>query len=66
MYSKQLAIEATVVGATTAGAYMIVRNIVPGFSTPVQMFITGALIHLSFEAAGANKWYLRHGAATLR
>jgi len=65
MYSKQLAIEATTVGATTVGAYMIVKQVIPEYSLPVQLFITGVAIHLTFEAIGANKWYLTNGAAGL-
>jgi len=64
MYTTQLAIEAATVGATTVGAFMIVKQIIPDY-TPVQLFVTGVAIHLSFEALGANKWYLKNGAAAL-
>jgi hypothetical protein len=63
MYAQQLAVEAVTVGATTVGAYMIVKQLTPTFSMPLQLFITGVAIHLGFEAAGANKWYLTNGAA---
>jgi len=65
MYTTQLAIEAATVGATTVGMFMVVKQIIPDYSTPVQLFITGVAIHLSFEALGANKWYLKNGAAAL-
>ena len=65
MYSTQLAIEAVTVGATTVGAFMLVKQLIPDYSTPVQLFVTGVAIHLSFEAVGANKWYLKNGAAAL-
>ncbi len=26
-------------------------------------FITGVILHLGFEAFGANKWYCKHGTA---
>ena len=65
MYTTQLAIEAATVGATTVGMFMVVKQIIPDYSTSVQLFVTGVAIHLSFEAAGANKWYLKNGAAAL-
>jgi len=29
----------------------------------LSFFTTGFLLHLGFEAAGANKWYCKHGKA---
>jgi len=29
----------------------------------LSYFITGVVLHLGFEVAGANKWYCRHGNA---
>jgi hypothetical protein len=65
MYAQQLAVEAVTVGATTVGAYMVVKQLTPTLSTSLQLFITGVAIHLGFEAVGANKWYLTNGAAAL-
>jgi len=27
----------------------------------LSYFVTGALLHLMFEATGANRWYCKHG-----
>lgn len=64
-YQQQLAIEALFVGATTVGGFMIVRTALPTIGLLPQLFITGVAIHLSFEAAGWNKWYLTNGAASM-
>ena len=64
-YQQQLAIEALFVGATTVGGFMIVRTTLPTIGLLPQLFITGVAIHLSFEAAGWNKWYLTNGAASM-
>jgi hypothetical protein len=63
-YPQQLAIEALVVGATTVGGFMIVSNTLPTIGLLPQLFVTGVAIHLTFEAAGWNKWYLTNGAAS--
>jgi hypothetical protein len=63
-YQQQLAIEALVVGATTVGGFMIVSNTLPTIGLLPQLFVTGVAIHLTFEAAGWNKWYLTNGAAS--
>lgn len=65
MYLIQLAIEATTVGAVNVGAYVLLKQATPDYKLAVDLFIMGAAIHLGFEAMGANKWYLKHGAATL-
>jgi hypothetical protein len=65
MYWSQLAIEALVVGAVTVAGFMLIQQVLPKYSMLVQLYVTGLAIHLSFEAVGANKWYLKHGAATL-
>jgi len=63
-YQQQLAIEALVVGATTVGGFMIVSNTLPTIGLLPKLFVTGVAIHLTFEAAGWNKWYLTNGAAS--
>jgi len=63
-YQQQLAIEALVVGATTVGGFIIVSNTLPTIGLLPQLFVTGVAIHLTFEAAGWNKWYLTNGAAS--
>jgi len=65
-YTTQLATEAVVVGVTTVGGFTVVRTLMPESSLPLQLFVTGVGIHLSFEALGLNKWYLTHGAAAFR
>lgn len=58
--------EATVVGVVTALA-LLVKYYVSTDKGPTDVFLKGfligAAIHLAFEAAGANKWYCKHGAA---
>lgn len=29
----------------------------------ISYFVTGFILHLSFERTGANKWYCKHGNA---
>lgn len=65
MYALQLTTEALTVGAATVGGFSIVRSLLPNSSLYTQIFVTGLSIHLSFEALGLNRWYLRNGAATL-
>jgi hypothetical protein len=63
-YQTQLATEAVTVGAATIGGFLVVRNLMPGSSLLSQLFVTGAGLHLTFEALGLNKWYLTNGAAS--
>jgi hypothetical protein len=63
MYSTQLATEAVSVGAMTVAGYMVVRSLMPGSGLMTQLFVTGAGLHLTLEALGLNRWYLRNGAA---
>jgi hypothetical protein len=64
-YALQLATEALTVGAVTVGGFSVVRSLLPNSSLYTQLFVTGLGIHLSFEALGLNRWYLRNGAAAL-
>ncbi len=58
--------EAAVVGAVLAVALLAAASLVR-LTDPWTVlgvgFVLGAGLHLAFEAAGANAWYCRHGAA---
>ena len=61
-----LASEAVVVGAVLAAALAAAWSVAPFRSAGAAAlagFVVGVAVHLGFEAAGANKWYCRHGAA---
>jgi hypothetical protein len=62
-YATQLATEAVVVGATTVGGFLVVQRLMPESGLITQLFATGVVIHLGFEALGLNRWYLKNGAA---
>jgi len=65
MYSTQLATEAVSVGAMTVAGYMVVSRLMPQAGLMTQLFVTGAGLHLTLEALGLNRWYLRNGAAAV-
>lgn len=72
----KLLVEALVVGLITAIVGIIISTL---FMLPskdfswkkytfwpqvlLAYFVTGFLLHLGFELAGANKWYCKHGNA---
>lgn len=72
----KLLIEALVVGITAAFAGIVISTL---FMLPrkdfnwkkydfwpqilASFFLTGFILHLSFEWLGANKWYCKHGNA---
>tara|TARA_B100000161_G_scaffold202593_1_gene148164 strand:- start:404 stop:604 length:201 start_codon:yes stop_codon:yes gene_type:complete len=60
--SKQLALEAFIVGVVFALTSWIALAVVPGFDLMV-LFAVGAGLHLAFEASGLNKAYCRVGNA---
>lgn len=65
MEKGSVLIEAIVVGFVIAFILYLLQR----FDTMkqrniwVQIFISGFLGHLIFEALGINRWYCRHGAA---
>lgn len=63
-YAKQLATEAIVVGISTVVGFSIVSAALPTAGILERAFITGAGLHLTFEAMGLNYYYLFHGAAS--
>ncbi len=61
-----LASEAVVVGAVLAVALLAASHVVrltDPWTVLAVGFVLGAGLHLAFEAAGANAWYCRYGAA---
>lgn len=65
-YSMSLFTEAVVVGfvlAAVLGIQWTIRQPRTIQEVVATGFVMGACIHLAFEAAGANSWYCRHGAA---
>jgi len=58
----QLIAEAIVVGIVLVIAWAVLRNALP-VDDLVALFILGALTHIGFEIAGANKWYCKNGYA---
>lgn len=63
-YQSQLITEAVSVGAMTIGGFLVVRSLMPDSSILIQLFVTGAGLHLTLEGLGINKWYLNNGAAS--
>ena len=68
-YLVSLTAEAVTVGAVTVGGFLLVNKILSTsnltINLPIQLFVTGAVIHLTFEGLGLNKWYLKGGAAAI-
>mgnify|MGYP006169899509 FL=1 len=62
-------IEALSVGIVVAlVGYLVnmlpcMQSIDKKYSLIVILFVTGAVSHLTFEAAGLNTWYCKHGTA---
>ena len=79
--SKQLIIEATIVGLATILVGVCVQELLKKTTLKVQcetpcdwnknyikeisLFITGFMLHVLFEMMGANSWYVKHGSAAL-
>jgi len=63
-YAKQLATEAVIVGISTVVGFSLVSAALPTTGILERAFITGAGLHLTFEAVGLNYYYLFHGAAS--
>lgn len=64
MYKVQLIAEAVVVGVILVIVWVMLRQLLP-VGDLTALFILGALTHVGFEAAGANKWYCKNGHACL-
>jgi hypothetical protein len=65
-YSKQLAMEVVAVGAMVVVVNNAINMVAPKNPPYINLFLTGAVIHLGCEASGINKWYLTHSAASIR
>jgi hypothetical protein len=63
-YTSQIAIEAVSVGGMTVAGFIVVQRLMPNSDLITQLFVTGASLHLTLEAMGLNKWYLKNGAAS--
>jgi len=64
-YLVSLTAEAVTVGAVTVGGFLLVNKVFFKSNLPIQLFVTGVAIHLTFEILGLNKWYLTNGAAAI-
>jgi hypothetical protein len=62
-YTNKLSHEVIAVGAMTVLSSRLVEKMFPKASKVVQIFLSGALIHLGCEFSGLNKWYIEHSAA---
>jgi hypothetical protein len=56
-YTQQIAIEAVSVGALTVGGFIVVRGLLPESSIVTHLLVTGAVLHLTLQGLGINKWY---------
>ena len=50
--------EATVIGVINLLLFMLLNRLFK-LSTPVKLFIGGALIHIAFEYSGGNGWWCK-------
>lgn len=51
-------LEATVIGVMNLLIFMLLNRLFK-LSTPVKLFIGGALIHIAFEYSGGNEWWCK-------
>ena len=62
-YVEKLSTEVAFIGISTILMTKLVAKIFPRANSNVQLFLSGALIHLGCEVFGLNEWYLHHSAA---
>lgn len=57
-YISHVLTEALVIGVMNLLIFMLLNRLFK-LSTPVKLFIGGALIHIAFEYSGGNEWWCR-------
>jgi hypothetical protein len=55
---KNVLLEAIVIGGMNLFMFMLLNRLFK-ISTPVKLFIGGALIHIAFEYSGGNEWWCK-------
>jgi hypothetical protein len=55
---KIVLLEAIVIGVMNLIIFMLLNHLFE-ISTPVKLFIGGALIHIAFEYSGGNEWWCK-------
>ena len=55
---KIVMLEAIVIGVMNLIIFMLLNHLFE-ISTPVKLFIGGALIHIAFEYSGGNEWWCK-------
>lgn len=56
---KDVVVEAIVVGLSVVVMGIIVRMVIGVKTMEIYLFLIGFLLHIAYEAAGANEWYSR-------
>ncbi len=57
-YISHVLTEALVIGVMNLLIFMLLNRLFK-LSTPVKLFIGGALIHIAFEYSGGNEWWCK-------
>mgnify|MGYP003630877507 FL=1 len=57
-YIPTVLTEALVIGIMNVLIFMLLNRLFK-LSTPVKLFIGGALIHIAFEYSGGNEWWCK-------
>lgn len=55
---RNVLLEAVVIGVMNLFLFMLLNRLFK-ISTPVKLFIGGALIHIAFEYSGGNEWWCK-------
>lgn len=55
---KNILLEAIIIGVMNLIIFILLSRL-SKISTPVKLFIGGALIHVAFEYSGGNEWWCK-------
>ena len=55
---KNVLLEAIIIGVMNLIIFILLNSLFK-ISTPVKLFVGGALIHIAFEYSGGNEWWCK-------